>query len=73
MPADEVGVQVRLDHVLDPETVFGRFDEVLIDVTLRIDDSRLTAIADQVRRVGQAAEVELLEVHGWRSEAANSL
>ena len=38
MAADEVRVQVRFDDVLDLEILRRRFFDVLVDVTLRIDD-----------------------------------
>ena len=64
MPADEVGVQVRLDDVADAQAALvGRVD-VLLDVALRIDDRRLAVRTDQVRGMRQAAEVELVEMHG---------
>jgi hypothetical protein len=35
--------------------------EILLDVMLRIDHGRLTAVRDQLRRMGEAIEVELPE------------
>ena len=65
MPGEEVGVQVREHHVRDAEALFARGSDVLLDVALRIDDDGLLRrfVADQVRRVGQAIEVELAEDH----------
>src|ERR1019366_2524402 len=63
MSADEVGVKVRLEDVANGHAKRLRSVEILIDIALRIDDDSLTAIRDQVRRVRQASEVELVEVH----------
>jgi hypothetical protein len=64
VPAHEIGVEVRLDHVLDGEAVRARLLDVLVDVPPRVDDRRLPLGADEIRRVSQATQVELLEVHG---------
>jgi hypothetical protein len=61
MTADEIGVQMRLDDVPDPDAAPICFSGGLIDIALRIDDSGIAAVADQVRRVSETAEVELLE------------
>ena len=63
--AHEVGVEVRLHDVLDREALRLRLVEVLVDVAPRVDDRGLAVRADHVRRLGQAAEVELLEIHGY--------
>jgi hypothetical protein len=42
MTADEVGVQVRLDHVLDLQSLRIRFLDVLINIALRIDNRSIT-------------------------------
>jgi hypothetical protein len=70
--ADEVGVQVCLDHVTDLELLRGGFVDVLVHVTSRIDDDRFALRADQVRRVCETTEVELLEVHVVLREPAGS-
>ena len=62
--AHEVGVEVRLDDVPDLEALRARLVEVLVDVPARIHDRGLAVRPDQVGRLGEAAEVELLEVHG---------
>ncbi len=68
MAADEIGVQVCFDHILDLKPLCGSFCEVLVDVTLWIDDHGLAIRADQVRSVGQTCEIELFEIHfGYRS------
>src|SRR6185503_15177035 len=61
--ADEIGVQVGFDDVLDLEPVRGGFGEIFIHVSLRIDDGGFAIRADQVRSVGQTSQIELLEIH----------
>ena len=46
--ADEVGVQVRLDHILDFQSLRVRFLDVFIDITLRIDNRRFAIRANQI-------------------------
>ena len=43
--------------------------EVLIDVALRIDDGGDAAllVADEIRRVGEAIEIKLMQDHGIES------
>ena len=62
---EEVGVEVREQDVLDPAAEALGVGEVLVDVALRVDDGGGTrdGIGDEVRRVCQAAEVVLLELH----------
>ena len=62
---DEVRVEVGQEHVADPATHLIRVGQVLRDVTLGVDDGRQAArlVRDQVRGVGEAAEVVLLENH----------
>jgi hypothetical protein len=63
MSTHEISVEVGFDHILDPKALgFGLFD-VLIHIALWIHDSRFALRTDQVRRVGQTAQVELFEVH----------
>src|SRR6266850_8329219 len=63
MPADEVRMQMRLDHILDRQTVRGSFVDILIDVALWIYDDCFTIRADQIRSMSETIEIELLEVH----------
>ena len=65
MTRDEVGVQVGQQDVFDREAVLRRKGEVLVDIPLGIDDGRDMGelVTDQVRRVGEAPEIELLENH----------
>src|SRR5438552_123888 len=68
MSADEVRVQVRLDHILDRQTVRGSFVDVLIDIALWIYDYSCTVRSDQIRSMSETIEIELLEKHkasGW--------
>jgi hypothetical protein len=62
---DEVRVHVGQEHVLDPAAELLGVIEVLLDVTLRVDDRGAAShlIGDQVGGVRQAAEVVLLEDH----------
>ena len=61
----EVGVEVRLDHELDRHARLGCVGEVLGHVTLGIDDhgSAARLVADEVRRMRQALQVVLVELH----------
>ena len=61
---DEVGVQVRLDHVPDAQALRLRRLDVDVDVTPGIDDGRLAVRADQIGGLRETAEVELFEFHG---------
>ena len=60
---DEVGMQMGFDDVLDLEVVLAGGVEVDFDVALGIDDGGDAFGTQHVGGVGQAAEVELLEVH----------
>ena len=65
--AHEVRVEVRLDDPLDREALRARLVHVLVDVAPRVHDGGFAAVADQVRRVRETAEVELLEIHRRRA------
>jgi len=62
---DEIGVEVRKKHMADLEPEFLGVGQVLLDVALGIDHDRGGAglIAQQVRSVGEAAEVVLFQNH----------
>ena len=62
---EEVGVQVRQEHVRDAQAVLAREREVLLDVALRIDDGGHAGVlvADEIRRVRETVQIELLEDH----------
>ncbi len=62
---EEIGMQVRQEHVGDSQVVRLGEGQVLVDVALRIDDRggvRLL-VADEIGRVRQAIQVELLQDH----------
>src|SRR5689334_9054383 len=63
MTADEVGMQVRLNDILDRESLRLRFLDILINIALRIDNRRLALRTNQVRSVRQTPEIELFELH----------
>src|SRR5262245_1223624 len=63
MAADEIGVQMRLDHVSDLKPFGFGFVDVLLDVALRIDDRPFAPGADQIRSMRQTSQIKLLEVH----------
>ena len=65
VPAEEIGVDVRLDHALDAQTVSVGVVEVDLHVAPRIDDHRTARalVTDEVRRLGQAVQVVLHEMH----------
>jgi hypothetical protein len=54
---------MRLDDIKDFESFGVCFGDELIDVALGIDHRRFALGADQIRSVGKAIEVELLEIH----------
>ncbi len=61
----EVGMDVRLRGVLDPETLALRRPHVRLDVPVRVHDQCLSRrlAADQVARLGQLLVVEALQDH----------
>src|SRR5262245_50386191 len=63
MAADEIGVQMRLDHISDLQPFGFGFVDVLLHVALRIDDRRFAPGADQIRSMRQTSQIKLLEVH----------
>jgi hypothetical protein len=65
MTGDEVGVKVREDDVTNRQSAFSSERQVLIDVTLRIDNGcgRRCLVADEIRRVREAIEIELVKDH----------
>jgi hypothetical protein len=65
MTRDEIGMEVREEYVSNFQAVpFGRI-EIPLHVALRIDDDGrpALAVADEIRRVRETVEVELLENH----------
>ncbi len=65
MAGEEVGVEVSEEDVADLYAELVGVVDVLLDVALRIDDDGGAAgfVGDEVGRVGEAAEVVLLEEH----------
>src|SRR5687767_11601825 len=61
--AHKISVQVRFDHVLEFEFLGSGFGEILVNVTLRIDNRGFAFRADQIRSVGQTSQIELFEIH----------
>jgi hypothetical protein len=63
---DEVRVEMSQYDVLDLKAVIGCELEVALDVSLGIDDNRGASgfIADQVRSMGKAVQVKLVEDQG---------
>src|SRR6185369_14603079 len=67
--ADEIGVQVRLDHILDPQSLRVSFRQILINIALRIDNHSFTLRPDQVRSMRKTGEIKLFEVHFVQSQS----
>ena len=63
MPADEVRVQVRLDHIPDAQPPLFGLIQILLHIALRIDDHGLAVRADEIGGMREAAEVEVTEMH----------
>jgi hypothetical protein len=65
MPGDEIGVKVGEEHVPDPTAEPVSILDVLIDITLRIDDRSDSAplISHQIRGMREAPEVVLPKDH----------
>ena len=63
---DEIRVKMREQDVANLQAVAVRFLEVHIDVPPRIDDGRRARllVTDEIRRLREAAEIELFEDHG---------
>jgi hypothetical protein len=75
MTADEIGVQVRFDDVLDLQSLRVSFGDVFVNVALRIDNRSFAIGADEIRSVGQTGEIELFKEHirGHLGESAANL
>ena len=65
VPAEEIGVDMRLDHALDAQAMSVGVVEVDLHIAPRIDDHgpARALVADEVRRLGQAVQVVLHEMH----------
>lgn len=64
-PRQVVVVPMRVEHVGDPHPPVAGFVQVRGDVSPWVEDERLTGplVADEVRRVAEALEVELPQMH----------
>ncbi len=73
MPGNEIGVQMRQEHVLDRQPILAGKRNVLVRVALRINNDGGTRllIPNDVRRMRQAWQVELLEDQQTPSSLAN--
>jgi len=73
MPGDEIGVEMGKEYMLDLKRVFGGKDNVLIRVTLWVNYGcrACLLVANQVRSVRQARQIELLEDHPTPPSLAN--
>ena len=63
MAGDEIGVQMRLNDVLDLQPVLASLVEVNRHIPLRVNHSGHAFRTDHVRGVRKTAQIELLEVH----------
>ena len=65
MAGDEVGVKMGEEDVADLEAEFPGVGQVLLDIALGVDDDggRAGLVSEQIRGVGQAAQVILFENH----------
>jgi hypothetical protein len=52
------------DYPADTYSKLARFFNVEINVALRVNDSGLAAIVDEVGRVSETTEIETLDFHG---------
>ncbi len=66
MAGDEIGVKVGEEDVFDGEAVLGGEGEVLVGVALGVDNGGGAGgfVTDDVRGVGEAGEIELVEDNG---------
>ena len=68
MAAQEIGVDMGLDHTLDRQPRLGRLIEVDADISAGIDDDRTTGrlVANEIRGVRQTGQIVLRENHRSR-------
>ena len=64
-PGQMIGMVVRLQDVLDLEPVLVGEREVVLDLPLRVDDSCLAAVGDDVGRAAKIVVQDLTEEH-WK-------
>ena len=72
MAADEVGVEVRFEDVLDRIATFRSAFHVRSYFAQRINDGCFAVVADVVRALCQATGVDLLEFHGCKDRYRGS-
>ena len=65
MAGNEIGVKVCQEHVRNPQVVLRGKRQILIDVTLRIDDGCRAAllVGNDVGGMRETVQIELLENH----------
>src|SRR5262249_10970170 len=67
MSRNEVGMKVSLDDVFDLPLPVGCCLEIDVHVTLRIDDGCNAVRRNHVRSVGQAAQIESLDLYRFHA------
>ena len=69
MAGDEVGVKVGEEDVRDAQAVCLGIRDVLVHVPLRVDHGRRVRrfVADEIRGVREAVQIELFQDHGLES------
>ncbi len=75
MAGEEVGMKVCQEDVADLEAEFLGVGEIMLDIALRIyNDGRGTGfISQEIRSVGQAAEIVLFQHHKNFTSAAENI
>jgi hypothetical protein len=65
MSGEEVRVEVGEEDMLDAHPPLLRHRDILVDVPLGVDDhgGPASLVAEEVGRMGEAAQVELMEEH----------
>lgn len=61
-PRNVVGVEVRLKHMADLSLRLVSRIQVLLDLPLRVDDSRLPEVGDEIGGAAQVLMKDLLEI-----------
>ena len=66
MAGQKIGMKVTEEYRFDGQAVCFGIIEILVDVSLRIDDGRATAVCvtDQIGRMYEAPQVILIQYHG---------
>src|SRR5262245_61951068 len=63
MAANKVSMQVRLNYIFDLKILRCCFSQVLIYITLRINNGSNALRPDQIGSMGQTIQIKLLEIH----------